>query len=118
MALSKSEGAGSVRALVRLSGAHLYIQVLGNIEQNGSGGPVTLSRKYQPGNITLFACPSLSTKDADLSLSGSELFRTGFAGHMIQNGIHELWLVAAFKEGTGHIDIFIDHDFGRGFLLA
>ena len=30
VALSKSEGAGSVRALVRLPGAHLYIQVLGN----------------------------------------------------------------------------------------
>ena len=31
MALSKSEGAGSVRAVVRLPGAHLYIQVLGNL---------------------------------------------------------------------------------------
>ena len=30
VALSNSEGAGSVRALVRLPGAHLYIQVLGN----------------------------------------------------------------------------------------
>ena len=30
VALSKSEGAGSVRILVLLSGAHLYIQVLGN----------------------------------------------------------------------------------------
>ncbi|GLO71200.1 hypothetical protein MACH17_27170 [Phaeobacter inhibens] len=30
MALSNSEGAGSVRTLVLLSGAHLYIQVLGN----------------------------------------------------------------------------------------
>lgn len=30
VALSKSEGAGSVRILVRLPGAHLYIQVLGN----------------------------------------------------------------------------------------
>ena len=32
VALSKSEGAGSVLALVRLSGAHLLIQVLGNTE--------------------------------------------------------------------------------------
>jgi len=30
VALSKSEGAGSVRILVLLSGTHLYIQVLGN----------------------------------------------------------------------------------------
>jgi len=30
VALSNSEGAGSVRILVRLPGAHLYIQVLGN----------------------------------------------------------------------------------------
>ena len=30
VALSNSEGAGSVRALVRLPGTHLYIQVLGN----------------------------------------------------------------------------------------
>jgi len=30
VALSNSEGAGSVLALARLPGAHLYIQVLGN----------------------------------------------------------------------------------------
>ena len=30
VALSKSQGAGSVLALANLSGAHLYIQVLGN----------------------------------------------------------------------------------------
>ena len=30
VALSKSEGAGSVWILVQLPGAHLYIQVLGN----------------------------------------------------------------------------------------
>jgi len=30
VALSNSEGAGSVRTVVRLPGAHLYIQVLGN----------------------------------------------------------------------------------------
>jgi hypothetical protein len=30
VALSNSEGVGSVRALVRLTDAHLYIQVLGN----------------------------------------------------------------------------------------
>ena len=30
VALSKSEGAGSVQALVWLPGAHLYTQVLGN----------------------------------------------------------------------------------------
>ncbi len=30
VALSKSEGAGSVWILVQLTGAHLYIQVLGN----------------------------------------------------------------------------------------
>lgn len=30
VALSKSEGAGSVWALAQLPGAHLYIQVLGN----------------------------------------------------------------------------------------
>ncbi len=38
VALSNSEGAGSVRAVVRLPGAHLYIQVLGNSRLPGTGG--------------------------------------------------------------------------------
>lgn len=41
VALRKSEGAGSVRALVRLPGAHLYTQVLGNTQLKRFGGPVT-----------------------------------------------------------------------------
>ena len=41
VALSKSEGAGSVLALAWLPGAHLYIQVLGNKKPNGYRGPVT-----------------------------------------------------------------------------
>ena len=41
VALSKSEGAGSVLALAWLPGAHLYKQVLGNTEPNGYCGPVT-----------------------------------------------------------------------------
>ena len=41
VALSKSEGAGSVLALAWLPGAHLYIQVLGNKKPNGYCGPVT-----------------------------------------------------------------------------
>ena len=43
VALSKSEGAGSVWILVHLPGTHLYIQVLGNKKRTGNGGPVTPS---------------------------------------------------------------------------
>lgn len=39
VALSKSEGAGSVRTLVHLPGAHLYIQVLGNKEPTAAVVP-------------------------------------------------------------------------------
>jgi len=42
VALSKSEGAGSVRTVVRLPGAHLYEQVLGNASTKRSrAGPPT-----------------------------------------------------------------------------
>lgn len=44
MALNKSEGAGSVWILVHLPGAHLYIQVLGNLRTSTVvliGGPAT-----------------------------------------------------------------------------
>jgi hypothetical protein len=39
VALSNSEGAGSVRVLARLPGAHLYLQVLGNARPHGRYGP-------------------------------------------------------------------------------
>ena len=41
VALSKSEGAGSVWTLVHLSGAHLYIQVLGNKPMTVAADPAT-----------------------------------------------------------------------------
>ena len=63
VALSKSEGAGSVRTLVLLPGAHLYIQVLGNIQRYGSGGSVTLCKRQKNERLRLStrqkasACP-------------------------------------------------------------
>ena len=51
VALSKSEGAGSVLALVRLPGAHLYIQVLGNKKPNGYSGLVTPASKTYSGDL-------------------------------------------------------------------
>jgi hypothetical protein len=47
VALSKSQGAGSVWTLVHLSGAHLYIQVLGNKSLNGCCG----SRHFSPNGL-------------------------------------------------------------------
>ncbi|MAT88803.1 MAG: hypothetical protein CL532_09720 [Aestuariivita sp.] len=41
VALSNSEGAGSVWVLAQLPGAHLYIQVLGNEKTQRLHGPVT-----------------------------------------------------------------------------
>ena len=46
VALSKSEGAGSVRTLVRLPGAHLYIQVLGNQTPTVAVVPANLAPDY------------------------------------------------------------------------
>ena len=43
LALSTSEGAGSVWTLVHLPGAHLFTQVLGNKTPYGCYGPATLS---------------------------------------------------------------------------
>ena len=46
VALSKSEGAGSVVILVSLPGAHLYIQVLGNAyPRTVAAVPATRARK-------------------------------------------------------------------------
>ena len=42
LALSTSEGAGSVWILVHLPGAHLFTQVLGNKTPYGCNGPATL----------------------------------------------------------------------------
>lgn len=41
VALSNSEGAGSVQALAWLPGTHLYTQVLGNQNHTVAGGPAT-----------------------------------------------------------------------------
>ena len=56
LALSTSEGAGSVWILVHLPGAHLFTQVLGNKKPYGCYGPATLFTARRGTNFERKTC--------------------------------------------------------------
>ncbi len=69
VALSNSEGAGSVLVLAWLPGAHLYKQVLGNTEPHGHSGSVTKRLTCACQRLKRICCRRSSTRTRTRSCS-------------------------------------------------
>ena len=107
VALSKSEGAGSVVALASLPGAHLNIRSSGMRLPDGCYGPATLL----PCAIAIV----LHSVKVHIENAACDLKRFGLclAGHVVQNRIAKLGFFPIRIKGSRQINIFDDHYLGR-----